>query len=107
LEILNRSIVLSVMKVRIMNRGVFKSKEINGELFHLKPSMSELMKKNSDSFRDFILEEHDGVMDAYSPSEYASSKKGGLNFEEMFAPQVRSLKCSKCQHLIKNSRFPL
>jgi hypothetical protein len=45
-------------------------------------------------------------MDGGSPSEYASTENAGLNFEEMFATQVRSLKCGQCQHLIKISRLP-
>jgi hypothetical protein len=87
-------------------QGTFKCKEINGELFHFDASLSDSIQKVSAGFRDFVLKEHDGLMDGDSPSEYAGTKSGGLNFEELFASQVRSLKCSKCQHLIKISRFP-
>ncbi len=88
-------------------QGCFKSQEINGEFFHFDVSLSELLQKNSDDFRTFILEEQDGTMNSDSPSAYADTKKCGLNFEKLFAPQVRSLKCSDCQHLIKILRFPL
>lgn len=57
-------------------------------------------------FSGFLFEEKDGFADSNSPSEYAVTKNAGLNFEEMFATQVRSLKCGQCQHLIKLSRLP-
>ena len=87
-------------------QGCFKSKEIKGELFHLDVTLSDSIKKVSKGFRDFVIDEKDGFMDTDSPSEYAGSRRGGLNFEEMFASQVRSLRCSQCQHLIKISRLP-
>ena len=87
-------------------QGCFKSKEINKELYHFDVSLSDSLKKVSAGFKDFVLKENGGLMDSNSPSEYVGTKKGGLNFEEMFAPKVRSLKCSICQHLIKISRFP-
>ena len=45
-------------------------------------------------------------MDGGSPEEYAQTVGGGLNFEELFAPTVRSLKCSECGHLIQIGRLP-
>ncbi len=87
-------------------QGCFKCKEIDGELFHFDVSLSDSLQKVSAGFKDFVLEEHEGLMDGDAPDEYVKTRKGGLNFEELFAPQVRSLKCSKCLHLIKISRFP-
>lgn len=87
-------------------QGCFKSKEIGDELFHLDVSVSESMQKLSAGFRNFVMDVQGGVMDADSPSEYGRSIGGGLNFKEMFASMVRSLKCSGCGHLIKICRFP-
>jgi hypothetical protein len=87
-------------------QGCFKSKEIKGELFHLDVTLSDSLKKISAGFSGFLFEEKDGFADSNSPSEYASTENAGLNFEEMFATQVRSLKCGQCQHLIKLSRLP-
>ena len=87
-------------------QGCFKSKEIRDELFHLDVSTSESMKKLSNGFREFVMDEQDGIMDADSSSEYGRSGGGGLNFEEIFATVVRSLKCSGCGHLIQIGRLP-
>lgn len=87
-------------------QGTFKCKEINGELFHFNVSLSESLEKVSSGFRDFVLEEQSGLMDKDSPSKYAGSKSGGLSLEEMFARNICSLRCCKCQHLIKIARFP-
>ncbi len=87
-------------------QGCFKCKEVSGELFHFDVSLTDTMRKLSSGFKDFVLEEHEGQMDDDSPKQYADTKSGGINFEELFATQVRSLKCSQCQHLIKISRLP-
>ena len=87
-------------------QGTYKCKEINGELFHFDVSLSDSLKKVSAGYMDFVLEGHDGVMDYDSPSHYAESSEGGLNFGELFDPQVRSLKCVGCGHLLKISRLP-
>ena len=87
-------------------QGCFKCKEIGNELFHLDVSVSESMKKLSNGFKDFVMKEQGGVMDGDSPEEYSQTIGAGLNFEELFASTVRSLKCSGCGHLIKISRLP-
>lgn len=87
-------------------QGNFKSHEIGGELFHLDVSLDDALKKMSDGFRDFVLEEQNGLMDTESPEEYAQTFGGGLDFETLFAPVVRSLKCDGCGHLIKLGRLP-
>jgi hypothetical protein len=63
-------------------QGCFKSQEINGELFHLDVTLSECLQKVSSGFSDFVIDEKDGFVDSDSPSEYASTKDGGLNFED-------------------------
>ena len=88
-------------------KGIFKSKEIDGEWFHLNAPLSELLKKNRNGFHEYTLDDQNGVMDSSSPSAFAGTMKGGLILEELFSPQIRSLKCSDCQHLIRISRFPL
>jgi hypothetical protein len=75
-------------------------------LFHLDVTLTDSLKKVSEGFKDFVIDEKHGFADSNSPSEYAVTENAGLNFEEMFATQVRSLKCSNCQHLIKLSRLP-
>ena len=87
-------------------QGCFKIKEINGELFHLDISQSDSLKKVSAGFKNFVVDKKDGVMNGDTPSEYLETKKRGFDFEEMFSPQVRSLKCIKCLHLIKISKLP-
>ena len=87
-------------------QGCFKCKNIDGELFDFDVLLSDSLKKVSSGYREFVLEEHNGLMDSDAPGEYVETKKGGLNFEELFASQVRSLKCTQCLHLIKISRFP-
>ncbi len=87
-------------------QGCFKCKEINGELFYLKTSTSEALKKISTGFKDYIVSENNGLMNCDSPVEYMNKGGGGIDFEELFAPQLRSLKCSSCGHLIKLSRLP-
>ncbi len=87
-------------------QGCFKCKEVSGELFHFDVSLSDSLQKVSAGYRGFVLEEHEGLMDGDTPDEYVKTRKGGLDFEKLFSPQVRSLKCSKCLHLIKISRFP-
>ena len=84
----------------------FKCKNIDGELFDFDVLLSDSLKKVSSGFKDFVLKDNGGLIDSNSPSEYAVTKTGGLNFEELFASQVRSLKCTQCRHLIKISRFP-
>ena len=64
--------------------------KIGDELFHLDVSVSESMKKLSNGFREFVLEEQGGIMDGDSPEEYAQTVGGGLNLEEMFSTRVRS-----------------
>lgn len=87
-------------------KGTFKCKEIQGELFHLDTSVSDSLRKVSAGFSDYVVEEENGLVDSGSPAEYAKSVGGGLNFEELFAPTVRSLKCKDCGHLIRISRLP-
>lgn len=87
-------------------QGCFKSKKIGNELFHLDVSVSESMKKLSNGFRDFVMEEQDGVMNGDSTEEYAQTIGVGLDFEELFASTIRSLKCQQCGHLIRISRLP-
>ena len=87
-------------------QGNFRSKRINGELYHLESSSTESLKKLSQGFNEYVIEKQGGIMNGTSPEEYAKTSQAGLNFEELFAPQVRSLKCCQCQHLIKISRLP-
>ena len=87
-------------------QGTFKCKEIQGELFHLDTSVSDSLRKVSEGFRDYVREESGEMMDSQSPAEYVESVEGGLNFGELFAPTVRSLKCEDCGHLIRISRLP-
>ena len=87
-------------------QGNFRSRRVKGELFSLDASQSESLQKISTGFNEFVFSEREGFADGDSPGEYVQTRKGGLNFEELFAPQIRSLKCSKCQHLIKISRLP-
>ena len=85
-------------------QGCFKSKSIGRELFHLDVSTDEALKNLSSGFRDFVIQEQDGVMDADSSGEFAQSPTAGLDFETLFASTVRSLKCDSCGHLIPISR---
>ena len=55
-----KNTVLSVKKYRHL-QGCFKCKEIGNELFHLDVSVSESVKKLSNGFRDFVMEEQDVV----------------------------------------------
>ncbi len=87
-------------------QGTFKCKEINGDLCHLNSTLSDSLRKLNSGYKDFVLDEKDGNMNSDSPYAYAVTQKGGLNFEEFFASQVRSLKCTKCLHLIKIARLP-
>ncbi len=87
-------------------QGCFKCKEVSGELFHFDVSLTDTMRKLSSGFKDFVLEGHGGVMDGDVTDEYVKTRKGGLDFEKLFSPQVRSLKCVSCGHLLKISRLP-
>ena len=87
-------------------KGIFKTKKIEGELFHLNTSLHSSLKKVSVGYKDFVVGENNGVMNGDTPDEYVETRKGGVDFEELFSPQVRSLKCTQCLHLIKISRFP-
>lgn len=87
-------------------QGCFKCKEINGELFHFDVSLSDSLQKVGAGYKDYVIGENNGVMDADSPTHYSTSKQGGLDFGDLFAPNVRSLKCVDCGHLLKISRFP-
>lgn len=87
-------------------RGTFKCKKINGELFALNASFTEQLKKVSDDFTEFVASEQESKMNAGIPSEYARSEGGGLNLQTLFADSVRALKCLECGHLVRLSRLP-
>ena len=87
-------------------QGCFKYKKVNGEIFHYDVSLSDSLNNVSAGYKDFVVDENNGMMNGDTPDEYAESSQGGLNFGELFAPQVRSLKCVGCGHLLKISRFP-
>ena len=87
-------------------QGCFKVKKINGGLFHLEASLSDSHKQISTGFKKFVLAEREGVMNGATPGDFVQTRQGGSAFEEFFARQVRSLKCTQCQHLIEISRLP-
>jgi len=59
-------------------QGCFKSKEINGELYHFDVSLSDSLKKVSAGFKDFVVGENNGVMKDDTPDEYVKTRKGDL-----------------------------
>lgn len=87
-------------------KGTFKCHEVDGELFELTISSDEALKKVSQGFSDFVMDEHEGQMNSETPSEYGKTEGGGLNLQELFANSIRAMKCEKCGHLIKLSRLP-
>ena len=86
-------------------QGTWKSERINGELYHLNVTTDDALKGISKSFKDFIRDEQDGVMDSSSPEKFVQHT-GGLDFQTLFAQSIRALKCSECGHLIRISRLP-
>jgi hypothetical protein len=87
-------------------KGTFKCHDIDGELFELTITSDEALKKLSDGFSDFVMDEHRGQMNSETPPEYAMTETGGLNLRDLFANSIRAMKCEKCGHLIKLSRLP-
>lgn len=87
-------------------KGTFKCHEVDGELFELTISSDEVLKKVSQGFSDFVMDEHEGQMNSETPPEYAQTEAGGLNLMDLFANSIRAMKCEKCGHLIKLSRLP-
>lgn len=87
-------------------QGCFKCKEIDGKLFFLNTSVSESLDKISSGFKKHVIDENAGEMDKDTPAEYVGSVQGGLDFELLFAPVVRSMRCSCCDHLIQISKLP-
>jgi hypothetical protein len=87
-------------------KGNYRSQLIRGEPFHLDVSITDSIKKLSDGFRDFVLEERDGIVDRGAPVAYINNQEPDVTYNKLFAKRIRSLKCVKCCHLVKLNRFP-
>ena len=87
-------------------KGNYRTKEIDGNYFHLESSFEDAQKNLSDGFRNFVVEEQSGVVVQGSAAEYINTEEAEPIFKQLFAKRVRSLKCSHCGHLIRLPRFP-
>ena len=87
-------------------QGCFKVQNIDGEIFHLNATSHDSIRKISNGFKDFVVDQREGLINSDTPGEFVQTRSGRSGFEALFAQRVRSLKCSRCSHLIKISRFP-
>jgi len=88
-------------------KGTFKYKEIDGQLFELTTSTSDALKHMSEGFNQFTETEHNSVViGSETAIEYIHSDTAKPSILELFARSIRAEKCIECGHLIKLSRLP-
>ena len=87
-------------------QGCFKVQNIDGEIFHFTTTSNDSIRKISNGFKDFVVDQREGFINSDTPDDFVQTRSGRSAFEELFAQRVRSLKCSRCSHLKKISRFP-
>ena len=87
-------------------KGTFRCGNIEGELFVLKTSTDETLKKLSGGFNHFIEANQEPAINSQATVDYIKSDNAKSNIAELFSKSIRAFKCMECGHLIKFSKLP-